>query len=235
MKPNRFEEYLIEIEQLKQATREVYTSLEVDYIPGVISPDNFKHLLDYTIGSIHFVEGYEDGRLWEIDGASATFADGLEHIFRNDIREAVVRYYELTREMIVTSTPTVLGHLDKIKIQNTYRPYFNESDPWYRDEIQKTVAVIKSAGTVVEVNTRGLYQKKSTTPYPSPWVLDLLRKERIPVLLSSDAHHPDDLFRGFEETATLLLQLGFTMLTTLQQGSWVQLPFDQTGILRDRR
>ena len=206
MKSERLAAYLYELEQLKQSQRDVavYKSLEIDFIPGVISANEFKSQLDYTLGSIHFVDAFPDGRHWEIDGPHASFLQGLDAIFNNDIRSVIARYFELTREMIATACPTIVGHLDKIKIQNIGEKFFKESDSWYQKEVTRTLALVRDAGAIVEVNTRGLYQKKSLTPYPSPWVLDLLLQYNIPVTLSSDAHHPDDLVNCFSETASLL-------------------------------
>ncbi len=222
MKRENLTHYINEINQLKKSTSQlqVYSGLEVDYIPGKISTDNFKNQLDYTIGSIHFVESFHDDRGWEIDGTHASFSEGYEFIFKKDIRAVVTRYLELTREMIIRSCPTIIGHLDKIKIQNKYFPYFDESENWYQQEVKHTLDVIRESGAIVEVNTRGLYQKKSITTYPSPWILKLICQQRIPITLSSDAHHPEDLIKQFPETAKLLLAIGFKKIRILMDGKW---------------
>ncbi len=210
---------------------EIYAGLEVDYIPGVTGPRNFSEQLDYTIGSIHFADTLPDGTPWEVDGPHNKFLEGLEKIFHNKIRDVVTRYFELTCHMLEDSPPTILGHMDKIKIQNTGHPLFQESDTWYREEVMKTIERITKSGTIVEVNTRGLYQKKSVTPYPSPWILELLHQKNIPVTLSSDAHHPDDLVNQFLETASLLKKIGFKKLSVLSKGEWKQFDFNETGVI----
>src|ERR1700712_5369972 len=55
MKPEDLDGYLSEIELLNQrhAGIELYKSLEVDFIPDLISPADFRSKLDYTIGSVH--------------------------------------------------------------------------------------------------------------------------------------------------------------------------------------
>jgi Family of unknown function (DUF5690)/PHP domain len=67
--------YLEEVDNLKTnvAGLEIYKSLEIDFIPGRISPDQFKNQLDYTIGSVHFVDEWPDRRPWEIDGQHTLF------------------------------------------------------------------------------------------------------------------------------------------------------------------
>ena len=234
MNVNRFPDYLAEIDSIKLAMPDVqiYKGLEVDFIPSMTSPNLFKDKLDYTIGSVHYIDKLPDGSGWEIDGTHARFLEGFEKIFHNNIRDTIVRYYELTRQMITTACPNIIGHLDKIKIQNVDGKFFNESDAWYRSEIKETIDAIFTSGAIVEVNTRGVYQKKSATTYPSPWILEMLHEKNIPVTISSDAHHKDDLTNYFSETATLLKEIGFRTITILSDGVWQALPYDSNGITK---
>ena len=234
MKKENLNQYLNEIVTLKKSHGEVeiYSGLEVDYIPDKIGPKDFTNL-DYTIGSVHFVESFADGRRWEIDGPHSFFLEGLDKIFSNHIEDVVVRYFELTREMIERSTPDIIGHLDKIKIQNIANKFFNEEDAWYQREIGKTLDVISDSGCIVEVNTRGIYQKKSTTTYPSPWILERIHQMNIPITISSDAHHPDDLINHFEETLIELKKIGFKKINVLHNGVWKAYKFNEHGIIVD--
>ncbi len=233
MNQEAFDQYVAEIQSLKNSTTEIeiYSGLEIDYIPNVIGPHLFKDKLDYTIGSIHFVEQFENGKRWEIDGTHHSFLEGLSEIFKDNFKEAVVRYFELTREMMANSIPTVVGHLDKIKIQNITGKFFNETDSWYQHEIKKTLDIIDQYGGIVEVNTRGIYQKKSTTTYPSPWVLELIHQKKIPITVSSDAHHKDDLINCFQETLSDLMQIGFQEIHSIKNGQWKPFKFNERGLI----
>lgn len=231
MKRDAVDNYLATIDRLNDSVGiEIYKGMEVDFIPGVINVNQFNDKLDYTIGSIHFVEKFDNGTGWEVDGSHSSFLEGLDKIFHNHIKDAVIRYFELTREMINTAPPDVVGHVDKIKIQNIDEKFFSEEDRWYRDEVRNTVDEIAKHNCIVEVNTRGLYQKKSLTPYPSPWILELLLQKNIPITLNSDAHHADDLTVCFTETARLLHQIGFRTLSILHEGQWRQAHFNEHGI-----
>jgi histidinol-phosphatase (PHP family) len=232
MKRERLDSYLADIQTLSSSEGdiEIYAGLEVDFIPDVVSPDDFKDQLHYTIGSIHFVDEIPGGKRWEIDSGHTTFLEGLDKIFNNDFREALIRYFDLTRAMIRDSPPDIIGHMDKIKIQNINDKFFNESDAWYKDEIHKTLNLIKGSGVIVEVNTRGIYKKKSATTYPSPWILQRIYELNIPITLNSDAHHSDNLINEFEPTAFMLKDIGFKNLTILKDGLWKSIPFDQYGI-----
>ena len=234
MKSERLNDYLINIEKIKKLNSfvEIYKGLEVDFIPGVTSPSLFQGKLDYTVGSIHFVERFPDGTHWETDGTHALFLEGYSKIFDSNIQDVITRYFELTREMIVKACPSIVGHLDKIKIQNPDNKFYKETDNWYQDEVKKTIDVIHSSRAIVEVNTRGIYQKKTDTTYPSPWILEILHKKNIPVTISSDAHHSDDIINQFPETALLLKKIGFKTISVLSDGSWKPFSFNEHGIIR---
>lgn len=232
MKPGQLDNYLQEIKEVRSrhASIEVYAGLEADYIPGKIAPMTFRQNLDYVIGSIHFVDEFSDGQGWEIDGPYEDFRRGFESIFKNNMKAVVKRYYELTRKMIRESCPDIIGHIDKIKMQNREASLFNEDDEWYRAEINETLASVRRAGCIVEVNTRGVYQRKTTTTYPSPWIIEEMAKTGIPVTLSSDAHHPSDLVNMFPDAAGILLQAGIKKIRILSGGTWRDVGFDEHGI-----
>lgn len=227
MKRGMLDTYLDEISAAKrQSALQVYAGLEVDFIPHKISPLEFKSKLDYTVGSVHFVN-----ETWEIDSTYDVFITGLKELFGGDIRKAVSKYYELTREMVTATTPDIVGHMDKVKMHNRGDRFFMEDEPWYREQIDLTLDAIAGAGCIVEVNTRGLYQNKTDTTYPSPWMLKEILHKGIPITLSSDAHHPDDLINRFAETARELMDIGFKKIRILLNGKWTDVAFDDHGII----
>jgi len=230
MRTGEFDRYLEEIGKAKEDTKgiQVYAGLEVDFIPGKISPFDFKDRLDYTVGSVHFVDNE-----WEIDNTYEVFMEGLNNNFSGSIRQAVARYYELTREMVRTTPPDVVGHIDKIKMHNRGDRFFMEDEAWYQEQIELTLEAVGKAGCIIEVNTRGLYQNKTDTTYPSPWMLREILRKNIPVTLSSDAHHPDDLVNRFPETARDLINIGFKKIRILLNGKWTDVAFGEHGIGRD--
>ncbi len=228
--------YLQEIEELQSKYAgqiELYKSLEVDYIPSLISVNSeiIKNAhLDYTIGSVHFVGQFENGEWWEIDGTTQRFKEGLKTIYQDDIREAVKDYFSLIREMIRESCPDIVGHLDKIKMHNNKEYFFDENKDWYRKEILNTLEEIKASNCIIEVNTRGLYKKYTSEPYPGKLVLREIQKLGIPICINSDSHHPSEITRNFTETADLLLSLGFKSLRIYKNNEWVDVTFDSNGL-----
>lgn len=236
MQEDRLPDYLAEIRRLRtewQNDIEVYAGLEIDFLPGLSWWDQIGPLyrdLDFVIGSIHYVDTFDDGRPWEIDGSHEVFLEGLRQIFKGDIRAAVTRYFELTRWMVMLENPDVIGHLDKIKIQNVGGFYFSETESWYRHEIDKTLKVIATTGASIEVNTRGLYSGKSLDLYPSQWVLERIHAMNIPVTLNSDAHAPNEVTAGFDFAAKILHKTGIKKLKVLLDGKWIDVGYDENGL-----
>lgn len=115
-------------------------------------------------------------------------------------------------EMVASQKPDIIAHLDKIKMHNKNR-YFSEEESWYKDLVWKTLKFISSeSDCIVEVNTRGLYKQRSDTYFPSPAVLEQIHHLKIPVTISTDAHHPDELGLFFIEAVTMLKEIGFREL-----------------------
>lgn len=232
----RVADYMDEVNELKEQYAgqiELYLGMEVDYIPGVTGLNELfisELGLDFSVGSIHFIEQFADGTPWEIDGLQSTFDKGLQEIFDNDIKAAVKRYYALTRQMIQEATPDVVGHLDKIKMHNSKQPYFNETDDWYRDAVIETLDTIAAKGIIMEVNTRGKYKKATVDFYPSNWVLQEAFARNIPVQINSDSHHPREITNNFKEAAELLLATGYQTVRILQNGEWLDKKLTTEGI-----
>ncbi|MEH0155145.1 histidinol-phosphatase [Limibacter armeniacum] len=236
MKMDEVPQYVKEVREAQEKYKDqiqVYLGMEVDYIPDVVgcSSDFIRAAkLDYTVGSIHYVDQFDDGKHWEIDGPHNIFLAGLEQIFNNNPQAAVERYFELTRKMVEEDCPDVVGHLDKIKMQSEDGVLFNEQQQWYKKAIEATLETIASANVIVEVNTRGIYKKATTTPYPSPWVLEKMLDMQIPISLNADSHVPNEITKEFAPTAQLLEEIGFKQIHILYNGEWQPVAFDRNGL-----
>ncbi|GAB2794169.1 histidinol-phosphatase [Rhabdobacter roseus] len=232
MKPERLEGYLAETRALQQKYQgdiELYVGLEVDYVPGLCGPGTYAHALDFTIGSVHYVDQNWEGQPWEIDGATEGFMKGLVEVHGGDIQKVLRRYYALIREMVEQDPPLIVGHLDKIKIHNLNESLYREQDDWYQAEIDHTLEVIAAAGCVLEVNTRGMYKRNLDT-YPSATILKKVLARNIPVMLNADSHAPEEITARFAEAAGVLQAVGFRTLRVLLDGTWQEVPFDQKGL-----
>jgi len=225
IKENRLDDYKNEIRGLQKKYKKdiaVFLALEFDYVPGM--SDNFNGLvnrlgLDYFIGSVHLVRSMPAGKLWFIDGPESNYTNGLSGLFNNDIRLAVTSYFEQVSEMVCTQKPSIVGHIDKVKMHNRKR-FFSEEESWYKALIKNTLNIVLKAGCIIEVNTRGIYRKRCDSLYPSIPVLKEIVKMNIPVTLSSDAHKPGELTSYFAETMVILKDIGFKSLMHFDGRLW---------------
>ena len=215
LREEKTQEYCDTIIRLKNKYKgklDILLGMEVDFIPGVGHPPSWfrrQFPLDFIIGSVHLVKDPEEEELWFIDGPHAeTYDNGLSKVFGGDIRKAVTVYYRQLQELIAVYKPDVVGHLDKIKMHNKGR-YFDENEPWYRKLVDETLGVMLDAGCLMEVNTRGIYKKRSETLFPGSEVLRKAHSLGIRVTITSDAHKPHELSLHMKETAAILKQAGY--------------------------
>jgi histidinol-phosphatase (PHP family) len=225
MKRDVMNDYIASIEVLKSAYAsiiDIYLGLEADYIPGKSDPAALKSEfgLDYVIGSVHYVKQFNSGVPWQIDGSPEDFERGYTEIFNRRPQALMNEYYSLIRAMVRETPPDVVGHLDKIKMHNGSFRLFHEDDKWYMEEVIHTLEEIRDAGIIIEVNTRSIYKKARSEPYPGLNILRNIRKMNIPIMLNSDAHHPSELNKGYDIVLPMLDELGFTELQVLKDGSW---------------
>jgi histidinol-phosphatase (PHP family) len=230
LRPEKLIPYLHTIRDLKEKYKsqiEIYAGLEIDYIPGKLSVHNFSGLddmLDYTICSVHYLDYFPDGTACNIDGRPEEFRKGLQSIWNSQAQTAVKRYFSLVQEMLANAAPTIVGHIDKIRMHNKTNPLFDESEDWYLEEAMKTLMVLKKSGSILEINSRGIYKGGFIDPYPSRWWIVEAAKLNIPVTISSDAHRPEEITNKFEEVANLLIHCGYKEQTVMLQGKWQPIP-----------
>jgi len=202
---------------------EILLGLEIDYIPGfTISLKEYRQdfLFDYVIGSVHFVKDIDPVSLWFIDGPEiSSYENGLMEIFNGDARRAVTTYYRQIQEMVVEQRPDIVGHLDKVKMFNRDR-FFSEGSFWYQALIDDTLHLIEKQGCVIEVNTRGIYKKRSESLFPGLKILKKIHERKIPITLCSDAHKPSEITMYMTEGISILKNIGFRSLMNMTRYGW---------------
>ena len=227
LKEEKIDEYIKTIEQLKEkyiGKLAIYRALEMDFIPGISTDFSYwknRCKTDYLIGSIHLVKPDGFDELWFTDGPDfSIYDDGIQKYFGGDIKKAVKTFYRQTNQMIETQDFDIVGHVDKIKMHNRGR-FFSEDEKWYRNLIDETLELIKQKDLIVEVNTRGLYKKRSDSLFPDGYALQKVKQLGIPVLISSDAHQPDEMNNLFDYTRKRLIDFGFQELMFFENGKWI--------------
>ncbi len=226
LEEKNIESYILETNKLKEKYNDqlkIFRALEMDYIPEISEDFDYwkkQCRTDYLIGSVHLVKPPNDNGLWFTDGSKYEIYDlGLNELFSGDIRKAVKAYYHQMNEMISTQMFDIVGHVDKIKMHNKGR-YFREDEPWYQKLIDECLELISEKGLIVEVNTRGNYKKRFPGLFPDGITLQKVKKLNIPVIISSDAHKPEEINMGFNEAESKLLEYGFKEVMCFSNGNW---------------
>lgn len=221
------EEYLSKMTLLKKEFEgqiQIWTGMEMDFIPGI--SEDFNNVrnefnLDFLIGSVHLVKPGDFDQLWFTDGPNhLTYDEGLAAFFGGDIRKAVSTYYRQVNQMITTQDFDVIGHFDKIKMHNKGR-FFSEEESWYTRLVHETLDLIREKELIVEVNTRGIYKKRSETTYPGLSILKEVKSMGIPVMINSDAHQPCELDGAYDAAVSLLEESGIQEVMKLRSKGWV--------------
>lgn len=230
--PDKLNDYCSEISRLKEKYKDkidLFIGLEADYIPG--KTNDFTYFrkqcdLNYIIGSIHMIAHPSNGLVWYIDGGIQEKWDrGLREVFEGDIRAGVKAFYYQTNTMIENQKPEILGHFDKIKMHNKNR-MFLQTDAWYQSLINESLQIIKEKNIVLEINTRGLYKGRFDEPFPSLTIIQQAQEMGIPLMLNTDAHHPDELMGYFLEAIDLIKQAGIRELWHFSKSGWFAVPLD---------
>jgi histidinol-phosphatase (PHP family) len=204
---------------------EVYRGLELDYCTGLdafyrehIWPKGF----DYVIGSVHHI-GELDELPWCFETTEAIFCDGLDRLYQGDTRRLVTDYYALVREVAALPGVRIIGHLDRIKLYNAGDRFFREDEGWCVAAMEETLAALRRAEVVVELNTAG-WRKPNDSPYPSAWIARRCAELGIVMCLSADAHSPEHITFEYDRGAAVLHAAGHAHLAALRDGRWVRDP-----------
>ena len=174
--------------------------IEADFIPG--REDRMAELLagrdwDYVIGSIHFL------------GDGALDYDRFDVWTRASSPDAVWRtYFEWLGELARSGMFDVLAHPDLVKHWGAERPRPSRD---LRHFYEIAMEHIADSGIAVEVSTAGL-RKPVGEIYPDRAFLEMVLDAGNPIVLSSDAHVPDQLGFAYDKALALLEEVGVTEL-----------------------
>ena len=223
---DKIQSYINEIKALKEKYKdkiEVLLGMELDYFIDT----EFEHVdksifnqLDYTIGSIHYLGRYEDGRPWTVDGDYENFLHGINVSYGGDMKKAIMDYYYHLSKMVEKYKPTVVGHMDLVKKNNKNNLLFSENEDWYKDSVRKFLDIIKGTDSVIEINTGAIARGYMTEQYPSRWILEEINSREIPITINSDAHLDINIACKFEDMYKLVKELNIKNLVYLTKNGW---------------
>lgn len=194
---------LTAFQEAREESRDVGLRLgiEIDFVPGQeerMDADSTALPYDYVIGSVHRVDGDEVDR--------ATDQSIYE---RYDTYDLYAAYYRNVREAALSGRFEVIGHPDLIKIFCHYP----ERD--ITPLLEETADAVAEAGVVVDVNAAGL-RKPVGEIYPSQKFLEMFHRRGVPIILSSDAHAPDEVAAGYDRSLKLVHDVGYREVVTFE-------------------
>ena len=142
---------------------------------------------DYTIGSAHFIE--HDGVLLNTHDWQSADPELQKQLLK--------QYWKNIEKAAESGLFTWMAHLDLPK-----KAGFGFGDEWMVLE-NKAVRAAAKSNTAIEINT-GFYRNYCYEPYPSNRVLKMIKRSKVPVLLSDDAHSMQNIGRHFDEAQNLI-------------------------------
>ena len=196
----RIKDNIEELKNKKNLPVSVKFGAEIDYIPG--HEKEIETLiqslpLDYVIGSVHFIGD------WNFDTTPKSF-DG------KDIGTLYERYFTLLKQAVETGLYDIVGHADLIK------KFDHRLDIKPVKLYEELIESIKKMDMVVELNTNGV-NKPCREFYPDRDFMELCKQYEIPVLISSDAHKPEQVGQYFDEAIDQLKSLGYLKIATFTE------------------
>ncbi len=223
MSRERTKDYIQAIQALKASAPDsiqIYLGTEEDSTCPV-NPDDY----DYVIGSVHMVE--KDGKYYSIDYSKEVFEESIRDGWNGDVQAYAKDYYEQLSRQAENDRAEIIGHIDLIAKYNEDEKYFRFDDPEILEASQKAVEILAKAGKIFEMNTGAIARGYRKTPYPSPQILDQIKKADGKLMINTDCHNREFLDLGMKQCLDLAKKAGFTQLYTFDGENFVPRPIEE--------
>jgi len=226
MTVSEFPEYIEEIKELRDKYRDlirVRVSTEMAFAaPGrlldrqmdVLEP--FMDDLDYLLCGLHWIRIDDEVVGLHVDNApKALQAHGEDRIHSV--------YTEKLTSMVETGCFDIVTHLDNHKLLwLPNEPVYSEAN-WIG--MLALLDAIKANGMAVEINTHAT-RKGCLSQFPSDEIVKQMIQKGIPLVLSSDAHRPEDIGYGFDDFIRKAKPWGLTHLCSYEKRKQRPVPLD---------
>ena len=127
------------------------------------------------------------------------FVEICETCFGGDYYALAEQYFDSLTAFADRADIPIIGHFDLITKYNEGNDLFDESDPRYLAVAKKCIDILAAAGKTFEINTGAIARGYRTTPYPGKLLLDYIKGKNVKLILSSDAHSPQNVGFAFEQ------------------------------------
>ncbi|QKJ26497.1 histidinol-phosphatase HisJ [Aliarcobacter cibarius] len=180
----------------------VLLAYEVDYLNGYMLDEILNAKVDYLIGSVHFLQNKNE--MWGFDNPE--FIGVYASV---DIDKVWEDYFFAIKSMAKTGYFDIAGHLDLIKV---FR-FLPKKD--IRLIAKEALKEIKKSNMVIEINPAGLRKPIGET-YPSRQILEEAYDLGINITFGSDAHSIEHIGFGYEESVSLVREIGYKSCVTFE-------------------
>ena len=116
------------------------------------------------------------------------------------IEDVLTAYFDALIKATQVIDCDVLCHLDA-----ALRHYPGIRFHHHRAQIETLLDCMKDRGIALEINTSGIVYRG--TPFPAPWIIAKALERGISLSAGSDAHHPEQVGRHFEQLPAYLSQI----------------------------
>lgn len=206
------EDYVSFIQQMKRQYPELLLGIEADYFAG--GEEELSELLnmaawDYTIGSVHFVNG------WGFDNpATQDRFEKMEHF------SSYQQLFSQVQAAARSGLFDIIAHPDNLKAFG-FRP---SDETLLMPLYEETARILAQSGVATEINTGLSYRYPVAEACPSPLFLKVLSLHKVPITLSSDAHFPEHTGYLLPEARDMARVAGYTEIVTFKERKRISVP-----------
>ena len=195
------EKYIADITSLKEkydGKIKILCGLEMDAFSDYPA-DKF----DYTIASCHYVKVGDN--YYSVDHAEEIQKETIRNVFGGDPYAYAENYFETAGNM----SGDIIGHFDLVTKYDREEKIFSPKEERYKKAALSAVEKLCAKNSVFEINTGAMARGYKNNPYPSLWLLEIIKKHNAQVVITSDFHRNDTLDYAFAETEKMLSNMGF--------------------------
>ncbi len=155
---------------------------------------------DYIIGSIHFLNG------WGYD------ASDLQFVWQDYRLQDIYEWYTAEVESLCSSGLfDILGHPFNVRLFKHF-PDFDVS-PY----LERAACALQKSGMAIDINTGTLYRYPVQEISPYPDFMRMAKQYDLPIVLSSDAHKPEDCGRHIDDAKAYAESFGYDRVLVFSQ------------------
>ena len=155
---------------------------------------------DYIIGSVHFLNG------WGYDASKIK-----DEWTRRDLREIYEIYTSEVEKLAASKIYDVIGHPFNIRLFKNF-PAFDVTE-----YLERVAVAMKKNNLAVDVNTGTKYRYPVGEISPYADFMKIAAQFDLPIIISSDAHQPEDCGRFCDEAVNYVKSFGYEKILTFNK------------------